>query len=57
MASLNELAAGKSHSSNLRHSSKQTRDSNMFTSFLGVLIITFFVFLAVWGAARLTLGR
>jgi hypothetical protein len=29
----------------------------MFQALLGVLIITFVVFLAVWGVARLTLGR
>jgi hypothetical protein len=28
----------------------------MFVSFLGVLLITLFVFLAVWGIARVTLG-
>jgi hypothetical protein len=29
----------------------------MFQALVGVLIITLLVFLAVWGVARLTLGR
>ncbi len=29
----------------------------MFQSFLGVLLITLFVFLAVWATARVTLGK